>query len=263
MQTGEDSFPVFVLRACLILDVASIKLPSIIRPRACFNHTVKEKNGRAKLQSARTASPDRRQILDRLSYSAAPPDTRSPTLLPAHSVTLPTIPHQPNIPPPQLSPIRKIPKNGFCPEFYRISAPPPPPPLVPHVKKTRNSLHETPHHVKKKPNFLHENLYHVKKMANSLHEKAEKGGWMFNFGCRRYRISCAFGAAAYRSRQRRGELRHSKSKIQDSKSPRRGFVSHSRWEYRRPGGGEGRGKKGVKIYFLLVTHTEIRHLGDT
>ncbi len=40
---------------------------------------------------------------------------------------------------------------------------------------------------------------------------------MFNLGCRRYRISCAFGAAAYRSRQRRGELRHPKAKIQDSR----------------------------------------------
>ena len=132
-----------------------------------------------------------------------------------------------------------------------------------HVKKMRNSLHETPHHVKKTPNFLHEELYHVKKMANYLHEKAEKGGWMFNFGCRRYRISCAFGAAAYRSRQGAGNLdiQNPKSKIQDSKSPHRGFVFHCRWEYRRPGGGDGRGKKGVKIYFLLVTHTEIRYLG--
>ena len=82
-------------------------------------------------------------------------------------------------PPPQLSPVRMILKSGFCPEFYRFSPPPPPPPLVPHVKKTRNSLHE----------------------------KAEKGGgWMFNFGCRMYRISRAFGAAAYRSRQGAGNL---------------------------------------------------------
>ena len=57
------------------------------------------------------------------------------------------------------------------------------------------------------------------------------------------------------------DIQNPKSKIQDSKSPHRGFVSHSRWEYRRPGGGDGRGKKDVKIYFLLVTHTEIRQLG--
>ena len=40
---------------------------------------------------------------------------------------------------------------------------------------------------------------------------------MFNFGCRMYRISCAFGAAAYRSRQGAGNLdiQNPKSKIQN------------------------------------------------
>ena len=84
---------------------------------------------------------------------------------------------------------------------------------------------------------------------------------MFNFGCRRYRISCAFGAAAYRSRQRRGELRHPKSKIQNP---------HTVGSCPTAGGnieglvvGRAGERRMRKFIFLLVTHTEIRHLGDT
>ncbi len=107
MQTGEGDVPVFALRACLILDVACIKLPSIIRPRACFNHTVKEKNGRAKLQSARTASPPRH---------CYPPISYSPDNL----LRLLHKKRKQNTSPPQLSPIRTIPRNGFWPDFCKV-----------------------------------------------------------------------------------------------------------------------------------------------